>query len=244
MRGTQRRECGTHLVGSKPSRRLESQCSRRLRTTQVANNAGAAGYTILCIFNFCLLIILGYVRAHATHASRPVCACYQRMLSCVPRWHGADAECVLRRRRATSTQLRAGGRSLRRQSRWETSEPHRARPRHGTRSATPRARGAAQRGDAQTPDLKAPSARWLAAGLCSLYTASKKKSATLSTHRAVKPLSGIARSRGRSAGGAPTARRAPLSGLSRPLLLPRAVGPPGARRPRALPPAAGADARA
>jgi len=26
----------------------------------VANNAGAAGYTILCIFNFCLLIILGY----------------------------------------------------------------------------------------------------------------------------------------------------------------------------------------
>jgi hypothetical protein len=27
---------------------------------QVANNAGAAGYTILCIFNFCLLIILGY----------------------------------------------------------------------------------------------------------------------------------------------------------------------------------------
>ena len=26
----------------------------------MANNAGAAGYTILCIFNFCLLIILGY----------------------------------------------------------------------------------------------------------------------------------------------------------------------------------------
>jgi hypothetical protein len=27
---------------------------------QVANNAGAAGYTILAVFNFCLLIILGY----------------------------------------------------------------------------------------------------------------------------------------------------------------------------------------
>ena len=26
----------------------------------MANNAGAAGYTILCIFNFCLLIILGF----------------------------------------------------------------------------------------------------------------------------------------------------------------------------------------
>jgi hypothetical protein len=30
---------------------------------QGANNAGAAGYVLLCIWNFCLLIILGYVRA-------------------------------------------------------------------------------------------------------------------------------------------------------------------------------------
>lgn len=32
-------------------------------TPQVANNAGAAGFVMLCIFNFALLIILGFVRA-------------------------------------------------------------------------------------------------------------------------------------------------------------------------------------
>ena len=39
------------------------------RSAQVANNAGAAGYTILCIFNFCLLIVLGF-ESDATGAVR------------------------------------------------------------------------------------------------------------------------------------------------------------------------------
>lgn len=113
MRRTQRRECGARLVGSKPSSPLEAQCSRRVHSAQVANNAGAAGYTILCIFNYCLLIILGYVRAPDTRASRPVCLLTSALqiarhagmdrlhmltsaLSCAPRGHGADAACVLR----------------------------------------------------------------------------------------------------------------------------------------------------
>jgi hypothetical protein len=79
-----------------------------VHAAQVSNNAGAAGYTILCIFNFCLLIILGYVRAPDTRASRAVClftgarqiaACllvHRRTANFAPRGHGAYAACVLR----------------------------------------------------------------------------------------------------------------------------------------------------